>query len=46
MPLGIEDGRRMAGERRSLAHALSMVGLASLDLEAIGTGLLDPRAEP
>ena len=31
--LSIEDYRRLAGQRRSLAEALSMPGLADIDLE-------------
>ena len=31
--LSIEDYRRLAGDRRSLVEALSMTGLADIDLE-------------
>lgn len=31
--LSIEDYRRLAGDRRSLVDALSMTGLANIDLE-------------
>ena len=31
--LSIEDYRRLAGERRSLVDALSMTGLANIELE-------------
>lgn len=31
--LSIDDYRRLAGDRRSLAEALSMPGLADIDLE-------------
>ena len=32
VPLSIEDYRRLAGKNRSLADALSMTGLAEIDL--------------
>ncbi len=32
--LSIEDYRRLAGQRRSLAEALSMPGLTEIDLDA------------
>ena len=43
--LSIEDYRRMAGERRNLADALSMAGLSGIDLDPPRLRIEIPRAD-
>ena len=43
--LCIEDYRRLAGDRRSLLEALSMTGLAEIDLEPPRIRIESPAAE-
>ena len=43
--LSIEDYRRLAGDRRSLVDALSMTGLAEIDLEPPRVRIESPPAE-
>lgn len=43
--LSIEDYRRMAGERRNLADALSMAGLGEIDLNPPRLRIEIPRAD-
>lgn len=43
--LSIEDYRRLAGVRRSLADALSMTGLADIDPEPQRVRIVSPPAE-
>ena len=43
--MSIEDYRRLAGERRSLADALSMAGLAEIDFEPPRMGIGSRPAE-
>ena len=43
--LSIEHYRRLTGERRSLAVALSMAGLADIDFEPARLGIESPPAE-
>ena len=43
--LCIEDYRRLAGDRRSLVEALSMTGLAEIDLEPPRIRIESPAAE-
>lgn len=43
--LSIENYRRLAAERRSLVEALSMAGLADIDLEPPRVRIEDPRVD-
>ena len=43
--LSIEDYRRLTGERRSLVDALSMMGLADIDLDPPRLCIESPPAE-
>ena len=43
--LCIEDYRRLAGDRRSLVEALSMTGLAGIDLDPPRVRIKSPAAE-
>lgn len=43
--LSIEDYRRLAGERRNLADALSMAGLGEIDLDSPRLHIEIPRAD-
>lgn len=43
--LSIEDYRRLAGQRRSLAQALSMAGLADIDFEPPRASIRSPAAD-
>ena len=45
VPLSIEDYRRLAGVRRSLADALSMTGLADIDPEPRRVRIVSPPVE-
>ena len=44
--LSVEDYRRLAGERRSLAEALSMEGLSEIDFEPPKLRIETSRAGP
>ena len=43
--LSIEDYRRLAGQRRSVAEALSMPGLGDIDLEPPRAGIESPKVD-
>ncbi len=43
--LSIEDYRRLAGQRRSLAEALSMPGLADIDFEPSRVSIGSPTPD-